>query len=78
MATMKESFFDNSCGSTIMYNTSLAAFSNNLSNGKLINELIIIHKRLKCFVKQTLKIVAAVVIFIFQILNTDFKATDLA
>ena len=49
MATMKESFFDNSCGSTIMYNTSLAAFSNNLSNGKLINELIIIHKAIEMF-----------------------------
>ena len=44
---------------------------------KLMNRLLYI-KRLKCFVKQTLKIVAAVVIFIFHNVNTDFKPTDLA
>ena len=44
---------------------------------ELMNWLLYIQE-LKCFVKKTLKIAAAVVIFIFHNVNIDFKPTDLA
>ena len=42
-----------------------------------MNSLLYI-QRLKCFVKQTLRIVAAVVTFIFHNVNIDSKPTDFA
>ena len=44
---------------------------------ELMNWLLYIQE-LKSFVKKTLKIAAAVVIFIFHNVNIDFKPTDLA